>query len=162
MGIGLGCKVFYIDGYAKQQVFQIIKDRVSREKDIVRRHTYICSHSNKALRSNSNSEQLIELLQEFTEVEKSDSEELNEINQEDGISDKLILTLWYQMSRNPKKDVIKDDCWELKDLSHLLKLVNLNHEINDIAKNGALSEKLKRTKYLTLVWNNWLGLGDIN
>ncbi|GET66833.1 hypothetical protein RhiirA5_499045 [Rhizophagus irregularis] len=56
-----------------------------------------------ALRSNSNSEQLIELLQEFTEVGKSDSEELNEINQEDEINDKLILTLWYQMSRKSEK-----------------------------------------------------------
>ncbi|CAB4380805.1 unnamed protein product [Rhizophagus irregularis] len=41
----------------------------------------------KALRSNSNSEQLIKLLQEFSEVGKSDSEELNEINQEDEIND---------------------------------------------------------------------------
>ncbi|RGB42776.1 hypothetical protein C1646_750520 [Rhizophagus diaphanus] len=73
MLVAFGLELVY---EAKQQGFQIIKDRVSRD--------------------NSNSEQLIKLLQEFTEVGKSDSEELNEINQEDEISDKLILTLWYQ------------------------------------------------------------------
>ncbi|CAB5192790.1 unnamed protein product [Rhizophagus irregularis] len=77
MGIGLDdCDESILsnkDEHAKQQGFQIIKDR------------------------------LIELLQEFTEVGKSDSEELNEINQEDEINDKLILTLWYQMSRKSEK-----------------------------------------------------------
>ncbi|PKK59924.1 hypothetical protein RhiirC2_762257, partial [Rhizophagus irregularis] len=44
---------------------------------------------NKALRSNSKSEQLINLLQEFTEDGKSDFEELNEIN-ETNLEDEII------------------------------------------------------------------------
>ncbi|CAB4383030.1 unnamed protein product [Rhizophagus irregularis] len=61
---------------------------------------------NKALRSNSKSEQLINLLQEFTEDGKSDFEELNEINEtnlEDEIIDKENVDPLMPILRNPKK-----------------------------------------------------------
>ncbi|RGB32222.1 hypothetical protein C1646_743972 [Rhizophagus diaphanus] len=61
---------------------------------------------NKALGSNSKSEQLINLLQEFTEDGESDFEELNEINEinpEDEISDKENVDPLMPTLRNLKK-----------------------------------------------------------
>ena len=61
---------------------------------------------NKALRSNFKSEQLINLLQEFTESE-SDLEDLNEINQEDEIIDKENVDPSMLKLQNPKKRIGK-------------------------------------------------------
>uniref|UniRef100_U9UC59 Uncharacterized protein n=1 Tax=Rhizophagus irregularis (strain DAOM 181602 / DAOM 197198 / MUCL 43194) TaxID=747089 RepID=U9UC59_RHIID len=61
---------------------------------------------NKALGSNSKLEQLINLLQEFTEDGESDFEELNEINEtnpEDEIIDKENVDPLMPILRNPKK-----------------------------------------------------------
>jgi len=58
---------------------------------------------NKALGSNSKSEQLINLLQEFAEDEESDFEDLYEINQEDEINDKENIDPSMPILQNPKK-----------------------------------------------------------
>ena len=59
---------------------------------------------NKALQSNSKSEQLINLLQEFTEDRESDLDELDDINyQEDETSDKENIDPLVPILRNPKK-----------------------------------------------------------
>ena len=57
---------------------------------------------NKALQSNSKSEQLISLLQDFTEDGESDLDELNEIDQ-DEITDKENIDPSVPALRNPKK-----------------------------------------------------------
>ncbi|CAB4417353.1 unnamed protein product [Rhizophagus irregularis] len=57
---------------------------------------------NKTLRFNSKSEQLISLLQEFTEDGESDLDELNEIDQ-DEITDKENIDPSVPVLRNPKK-----------------------------------------------------------
>ena len=56
----------FIAIWAKQQGFRVIKDCVVRLDGIIRHRTY------KALGSNTKSEQLINLLQEFVEDEESD------------------------------------------------------------------------------------------
>ena len=60
---------------------------------------------NKALGSNSKSEQFIKLLQEFIKDSEPDSEE---INQDDNTSDKRILIFQSQCYRIQKNDAIKD------------------------------------------------------
>jgi hypothetical protein len=57
----------------------------------------------KAIGSNSKSEQLINLLQEFTEDVESDFEELDEINQEDEIGNKENVDPSIPVLQNPKK-----------------------------------------------------------
>jgi len=58
---------------------------------------------NKALQSNSKSEKLINLLQEFAEDDGTDSDESNEINQDDDTSDKENVNPSVPILRNPKK-----------------------------------------------------------
>ena len=56
-----------------------------------------------ALQFNSKSEQLINLLQEFTEDRESDLDELNEIDQDDEIGDKENIDPSVPALQNPKK-----------------------------------------------------------
>ena len=58
---------------------------------------------NKALGSNSRSEQLINLLQEFAEDDGMDSDESNEINQDGDTSDKENVDPSVPILQNPKK-----------------------------------------------------------
>ncbi|CAG8509926.1 25930_t:CDS:2 [Gigaspora rosea] len=121
------CDVFIVE-WSRDKEFNIVKDHISNENNVIRRRTYICEHG-------------------FTN--KDDNELLSKDSQDDDLTsnNKNSNANISQQSelQNPKESKAGEGHLVLSGLKYLMKTIKIKENSNDVVKNMVTMITTKKT-----------------